>query len=437
MYSIGLDIGTTNISFALLDLKTGVPSRTFSVPSGSDVPFDDPDQPFSCQRIDVILSKVTEGLRSLVDAHPGEIASIGVTGQMHGIVYLDGALNPLGDLITWRDRRGNLPYRCGKTYSEYLSSVTGHHVPAGYGAVTLFHDFVSGLIPKGTEVIATIMDFVAAKLSGSGRILMHPQNAAAIGLFDIASGSFDRAAIIKAGLDCSLFPEIASEECTVLGRYEGTVPVTVALGDNQASFIGSVKDPSSYGLVNVGTGSQVSLVTSSLKAAPGIEIRPFVDGKYLAVGSAICGGKALAYLASLIGDIVDVSGGSRDPYDIINEVMGSSCERSPLTVDTRFFGTREDPSVRGSISSITGENLTLKNLIGGFLDGISGELYELYTRMPESSSNPVLIGSGSGLRKNPSLKARIERDFGKKVTLPEYEEEAAVGAARYAARAVI
>ena len=88
--------------------------------------------------------------------------------------------------------------------------------------------------------------------------------------------------------------DITADYC-IAGEYKG-IPVSVAIGDNQASFLGSVSNMNESFLINVGTGSQISIVSDYPITAEGIECRPYVDGKYLIVGAALCGGRAYSLL---------------------------------------------------------------------------------------------------------------------------------------------
>ena len=438
MYALGFDIGTTNIAGVLLNLEDGTVAKTVTVKNDSAVKAgsEGADGLFAMQDVAVIAARTFELFDVLaVDVGLDKIASIGFTGQMHGIVYLDVNRNPVSHLITWQDRRGNALFDGRRTYAEHASKVTGCNLSAGYGAVTYFYDSLNGLVPEDAVAVSTVYDYIAGVLGGVTENIAHPGSAASIGLYDIKKNRFDEKAIKKLGLDFSFFPEIA-EEYTVLGKAAGLVPVTVGIGDNQASFIGAVRDFKRSVLVNVGTGSQVSVVTDRVRKADGIEIRPFVDGSYLAVGSALCGGKSLGVLADLVKDIASRAGSTDiDPYELIKASVPAGNSPSPLSVDTRFSGSRKSPMQTGSITNITPGSLTLENLSAGFCDGISRELSDLYKTLTAlTGPRPLIVGSGGGIKKNPALSARTARDFsGGSFTLSPIEEEAAAGAALYGA----
>ena len=116
----------------------------------------------------------------------------------------------------------------------------------------------------------------------------------------------------------------------------------------------------------------------------------------------------------------------------MDRLTGQDAAPAGLTVDTRFDGTRSEPALRGSITGISVDNLTPRALADGFMNGIAEELYGLYRAMGDVSVH-TLIGSGNGLRANPALCRAVERRFGMPLTLTDTREEAALGAAIYAA----
>ena len=63
-------------------------------------------------------------LLTISDFITEDIAVIGITGQMHGIVYTDCNGMAISPLYTWQDGRGNLPY--GDTTYE----AGGQNIPA-------------------------------------------------------------------------------------------------------------------------------------------------------------------------------------------------------------------------------------------------------------------------------------------------------------------
>ena len=66
-----------------------------------------------------------------------DIGCVGLTGQMHGIVYVDAAGQLLSPLYTWQDETGAQPGPDGKSTAARLTARTGYPLASGYGLVTL------------------------------------------------------------------------------------------------------------------------------------------------------------------------------------------------------------------------------------------------------------------------------------------------------------
>ena len=114
------------------------------------------------------------------------------------------------------------------------------------------------------------------------------------------------------GMDTSILPEVTGD-VAVLGKYKG-IPVTAALGDNQASFLGSVGFRENTILLNMGTGGQISVLSDQLFSGEGIEASPFVNGKYLLVGASLCGGRAYATLEKFFRRFMKRATGNDEHY---------------------------------------------------------------------------------------------------------------------------
>jgi sedoheptulokinase len=256
---------------------------------------------------------------------------------------------------------------------------------------------------------------------------MDATNAASLGCFDPVRRDFRRGDMDSVHIDARFFPEVTSS-FPALGEARPGLPVFAAAGDNQASFLGSVRDIHSTVLFNVGTGSQVSLRVDSPDDIPGLDVRPFPFSGSLAVGAALCGGRAYALLRSFFERTLRLfaAGEPSVSWDTMNAVAGPA-----LSVDTRFSGTRDDPSIRGSIAGIDSDSFTPEHLIVGVREGIAAELLGFFGRVPAARRAQVgsLTGSGNALRLNPALRAVFERHLGVRMNLPAHGEETSFGAA--------
>jgi sedoheptulokinase len=418
---LGLDIGTTTVCGVVLDengklVSTVTEANTFASSDGA-ARMQDADGIFAlCARI----------YREAYEKF--HIRSIGVSGQMHGILYVDADGKAVSPLYSWQDERGNLSFE-NSTYAETLSLRSGHKMATGFGCTSVFYDFVNNVIPKNAVSFCTIGDYITMRLANRNQPLLNETNAESIGLYDLKNHRWDFQAISLVGLPFSLFPEV-SVNVEGLGKTTDDVSVFTAIGDNQASVYGAERSPDTV-IVNIGTGSQVSVITDEYHTPPvGCEIRPYFNGRYLILGCALCGG----YSYQLLKDFFNTISEKEITYETMNNWAESALNAHLPTTYPLFRGTRTNPALRASICDLSENNFNAQTLTLSVLKGISKELKNFYdTIILITGKRAHLIGSGNAIRMNPVLRHIIETDYGMALNIPSHKEEAAFGAALLAA----
>jgi sedoheptulokinase len=436
---IGLDIGTTSICGVAYELPEGKTRRAITVPNRSAIA--ESGNAEEGQHPDQLLDTVEQILRTLTFHYP-DIEGIGVTGQMHGVLYTDHEGHAVSPLYTWQDQKGRIPAGDGDTLVDRLVRECGYPLATGFGLVTHSALHQLGKVPTEAVRLCTIADFIAMRLTKGRNPIMDASNAASIGFFDVALGQFDMGALRQAGINPNILPPVVPS-IAVVGETETGVPVFNAIGDNQASVLGSVADLRTSLLLNVGTGGQLSAYSERYFAVEGLETRPFPGGGYLLVGASLAGGKSYAMLEEFFRSVLKAFWAEGEADKTVHELYGKmealldrlvSADYG-LTVRTQFFGTRLQPDRKGAIEGIGPANFTPEHLIYGFLAGLTEELYAFYLLLPEEirRSSETLTGSGNGLRRNRHLRRLCEERFGLQLRFPDSCEEAAVGAALHAA----
>jgi len=437
MIGIGIDIGTTTICGVLFDNETDMVIKAVTYSNDSFIYY--PETWKKRQNPVRILEIVYKILDELLEQEP-VVSAIGLTGQMHGILYVDRDGNAVSNLYTWQDGCGEECTENGERYSELLGRMTGYPMATGFGMVTHFYNLMTCSVPENAWRLCTIQDYIGLRLTGRHEPLSHASDAASFGGYSLGRNEFDRNVLTAAGIDCSILPEV-TDDYAVLGSFHG-IPVAVAIGDNQASFLGAVKDPDNTLLVNIGTGSQISVMTTSAEFTENTEVRPFLKDSYLLVGSSLCGGRAYAALESFFRSYVRELGlPDEAQYETMQRLAEQMYRMQTVEkpeVSTTFYGTRRNPNLRGSIRNLTLDNLTPAHFIVGFLEGTVAELWQLYEEMkPVLQKEPaVLTGSGNGLRRNKVWQNITEGMFGMKLHMTAHQEEASCGAAVFALNAV-
>ncbi len=427
MRAIGLDIGTTSISAVVLDAKTGLVERSWTIPNPGFIRSDHAWE--RLQDADGIAVSA-EGLLHEILASWPDISVIGLTGQMHGIVYLDKAGRAISPLITWQDERGNLAGDDGLSVCEAIAERYHVKTYSGYGLISHLYNLQTDTVPGSAAALATAADYLGMRLTGAESPVLHSSMAASLGLYDIGAHTWRRDILAAFGEEGRILPRVL-RKFEILGSCRG-IPVCIAVGDNQASFLGSVRNAGEEILVNMGTGGQISMMTCGVIEAEDVETRPFNEEAYLAVGASLCGGRAYAMLAAFMKDCAEAFGGNtEDVYAVMEQLLAAPASADPLRIDARFAGTREHPGHRGSITGISMDNFTPAELVRAMLGGMVQELWDLYRTMNPNQTvrHQRIIASGNGMRRNRCLQNIAAERFGMTLELSAQTEEAACGAA--------
>ena len=436
MNLLGIDIGTTSICMVLYDPKKRKIVEKQSVQNAflSAEGF--------LQDADEIVKNVEDMLKTWKDI---SFDAVGISSQMHGIVYVSDSGMAVSPLYTWKNPWGNRPFKDGESFARYIAGRTGYPLYTGYGTVTHFYLQTTGNIPGDAVGFVDIGGYLAMRLTGAKNPVVNPSLGASFGCFNIRSGDFDVEALEKLGIATEFYPRVCPWT-EIVGRYYGK-KVFTALGDHQASFLAAVEDREKSIGINVGTGAQVSVYGPFLpgeqfsdeKKSLSCEVRPFPGGGYLYTGASLNGGKVYERLALFFGEVCRLFTGITPDVPDVYEKMGqiaASQKKTSLTACPNLYGAREGKKAgeNSGFFGLTEENFHPGDLIRSYVHAMAVELFKLYETFPErvKKEKTQIVASGNGLGKNPRLCEEVERVFGLPVIFSPFEEEAAAGAAIFA-----
>ncbi len=106
-YLLGIDIGSSSVKTAIIEINTGKLAATAFSPA-EEMPIEAPKTGFAEQDPDrwwQELQQALQKLRQQVPFQGDEVAAIGISYQMHGLVCVDNAGQPLRPSIIWCDGR--------------------------------------------------------------------------------------------------------------------------------------------------------------------------------------------------------------------------------------------------------------------------------------------------------------------------------------------
>lgn len=465
MIALGLDIGTTTIAAVAYDVDAHrLLARVTAPHDASCTPADKLRLGWAeidlARSFAIALSAMQQVVGQL-DEQSARVRRIGVTGQMHGVAFLDANLWPVRPAITWQDQRtttsvADFIARCG---GEEAFAHMGCLPAAGYLGPTLAWLRQHDRLPRA--VACFIPDAVASMLTAARPRAAHRRRespmtdatlAASSGIYDIVSREWDQHMLSALGLSDVLLPAVGAAgadlgflDGAIAGRLGLTAEVVVGvpLGDHQASLVGSAADQVGCVHINIGTSSQISAVVdrfSPVDTVHGIETRPFPGRRYLRSGAGLCGGEAFALLRRFFEATATLLGCEPPPSHEAYAAMMRAASAVPsgadgLRADVHFDGARYRPAVAAALTFLRRANFTPAHVARAVLEGIVDELWQFFEAMQaEGIRASRLIGSGNALRSNPLLVEILSSRFGLPVQLAQWEEEAAVGAAIVAAR---
>lgn len=444
---LGLDLGTTKIAMLVYDAETNSIMKRVSFPHGA--------LRISGQRREIEPESIK---RMVLDAmgrltHRRNIKGIGISTQMHGCLFVDAKNRPMSNLITWQDERCLQPHPKNPklNYLEKILRTTGaeHFINTGTGICsgflgpTVFWFSEQKKLPKSSRV-CFLGDYIASILTGAP-VSPDITDAGSSGFFDIKNKRWLWSVIEKLRIPAEIFPG-AGEPGSVLGSLNGgassltglslNIPVLRSIGDNQASIIGSAGTLENTLLLNIGTGSAVSLKIKNFMRREMLDTRYFYENTYILVGAALCGGRALKLFRDFLAEADPRADGNlREPYEVINRLLKNYRPApSGLLCGTFFAGTRHDPARTGFIAGIREENFHVKDFLASLLEGMLFELHG-FAEMMGDGHYRVISGAGNAMRKNQALGRIAASLFNRPVRISRSEEEAALGAALLAARA--
>lgn len=246
---------------------------------------------------------------------PAQIAAIGISGQMHGAVFVDAADEVLRPCLIWAD---------GRTVEQVaqinacipraeLIAINGNAANTSFTAAKVL--WVRQHEPEiyaRTRHILLPKDYLRLRLTGQPA--SDVSDASATLLFDLAARDWSPTLLHAFGIDANLLPPvyestaltgtISAEAARATGLVAGT-PVAAGGGDAECSAFGLGLAGTREGelLCSIGTSGQVFTVTDRPVIDPAGRIHSLchvVPGRWHVMGAIMAGGVSLRWLRDLL-----------------------------------------------------------------------------------------------------------------------------------------
>jgi xylulokinase len=364
-----------------------------------------------------------------------QVKAIGLTGQMHGSVFLDRRHRVLRPAILWNDQRtaaeaAEIEERVGQ---RRLLTLTGNRALTGFTAPKvlwlrrhepdLFRSLRHLLLPK---------DYLRLRLTGE--LATDVADASGTLLFDVRARQWSAQVMRALDLDDGLLPAalespavsagVTASAAADLGLPEGT-PVVAGAGDQAAGAVGAGAVSPGVVMVSIGTSG----VVFTAAERPAVERRGrlhafchAVPGLWHVMGVMLSAGGSLAWLASTLGkseehlsEVARLSAAGAGGLLFLPYLSG---ERTP----------HADPLARGAFVGLTASHGP-GDLARAVMEGVAFGLrdcLELVRALRLPVQEVRLIGGGA---RSPLWKQIVADVFGLPILGLKAEEGAAYGAA--------
>ena len=416
---VGLDVGTTGAKALALAPDGGVLAR-----AEEGYPLATPRPGWSEQDPEDWFRACERALAGLgVDAP----AAIGLSGQMHGLVLLDGRNRVLRPAILWNDQRtaaecAEIEERVGP---ETLVELTGNRALTGFTAPKLL--WVRNHEPDVFAQVRHVLlpkDYVRFRLTGERATDV--ADASGTLLFDVARRIWSAEVCAALEVPQDWLPP-AHESPLVAGETGGAVPVAAGAGDQAAGAIGvGVDRPGALSLV-LGTSGVVFAALPEYAAEAEGRLHVFchaVPGTWHAMGVMLSAAGSLRWLRDAIAP-------GHDFEPLVDEAERWGPGSEGLTFLPYLAGERTphaDPDARGAFVG-----LSLRHdrgaLVRACLEGVAYGLRDALELLRELGVEPGTGRvSGGGARSDLWLRI-VASVLGVTLERTAAEEGAAYGAA--------
>jgi xylulokinase len=443
---LGIDIGTSATKTLLINPKGQILSE-----AGSGYRLYHPKPLWSEQEPDdwwrATVKTVREAIKK-AKVKAADVKAIGLSGQMHGSVFLDKKGQVIRPALLWNDQRtaaecDEIEKRAGGR-SELIRMVANPAL-TGFTAPKIL--WLRNREPKHFDKTVKILlpkDDVRRRMTGE--FATDVSDASGMLLLDVARRDWSRELLSKLELDESLFARCYESE-EVTGRLTSAAAKELGLttdclvvggaGDCAANGVGTGVVSGGVLSTSIGTSGIMFVHSDKVEIDPQGRLHTFchaVHGKWHMMGVSLTGGGALQWFTEkLCGEL---SKGKKNAFEVLN----AEARDIPAGCEGLFFlpylaGERTphaDPDARGCFIGLTLKH-TRGHMVRAIMEGVAYAMRDSLSIIQEMGVPVKQIRASGGGSKSP-LWRQIQADaFGQKVVTINAEQGPAYGVALLAA----
>ncbi|MCL2079372.1 MAG: xylulokinase [Oscillospiraceae bacterium] len=444
-YLIGIDIGTSGTKTALFD-EFGVLCGSATV----EYPLHQPQNGWAEQDPSDWWDACVKSLKEVLakaNIAAEDIAGIGFSGQMHGLVMLGEDGEVIRNSIIWCD--GRTAKECDEITrlvgASRLIELTANPALTSFTAGNIL--WVKNNEPDNFKRCRHILlpkDYIRYKLTGN--FGMEASDASGMNMLDINTRDWSKEVLGKLGIDASMLPEvkeacdvagyITKEAALLTGLKEGT-PVVYGGGDNMAAAIGTGVVDSGKAFITIGTSGVLFAHSDSVAVDLKGRVNTFcsaVPGAWAVFGCSLAAGLSFQWMRNnfFTQEMKEAKELGQNIYD----QMTDSASKVPIGADRLIFlpylmGERSpilDPNARGVFFGLSAIH-TKYDMLRAVMEGVVYALRQSLDVLRELGVGFSEIYATGGGARSPLWRQMIADVFELPVTTIQNREGPALGAA--------
>jgi len=431
-YLLGIDIGTSGTKALLMDEAGAIKAR-----SVQEYPLHTPRPLWSEQDPEDWWRATCAAIRHVLQQSgvaPSQVAGVGLSGQMHGAVFLGEGDQVLRRAILWNDQRtqAECDWIMDTIGRDRVVELTLNPVLTGFtaGKIVWVRNHEPEIYAKTRKVLLP-KDFIRLRLTGE--YATEVSDASGTSLFNVAKRQWAEEMLDGSGIPRSWMPRVyESPETTgritpqasaMTGLAEGT-PVVGGGGDQAAGAVGNGIVETGIVSSTVGTSGVVFAFADQPVMDPKLRLHTFchaVPGKWHVMGVMLSAGGSLQWYRDAFceAEKAEAARTGKDPYELIT----SQAAQAPVGCEGLIFlpyltGERTpypDPHARGVFFGIT-RRCTRAYFARAILEGVAFGLRDSFEIMREMRLPITQVRASGGGARSP-LWRQIQTDV---TNLPHY-----------------
>lgn len=444
---LGIDIGTSGTKAIAID-----PQGKVLATASASYPCHHPRPLWSEQAPDDWWRAVVETIRQIVKQgklKKGDVKGIGLSGQMHGSVFLDRHNKVLRPAILWNDQRTaaeceEIERRAGGR--KKLIGMVANPALTGFTAPKIL--WLRNHEPKHFDRLAKVLlpkDEIRRRLTGE--YATEVSDASGTLLLDVAKRSWSRKLLQQLDLDPTLLPEVY-ESHQVTGTLTPQVAEMLGLstdclvvggaGDCAAGAIGNGIVKKGIVSTSLGTSGVVFAYSETPQVDPQGRLHTFchaVEGKWHMMGVTLSAAGSLEWLVETIEGRAGVPPSAERYRQYIDQAAAVPAGSDGLYFLPYLSGERTphaDPLARGAFVGLTLSH-TQGHLTRSVLEGVTYSLRDCLAIMEEMGIEGREIRTTGGGAKSEFWRQMQADMFGKRVVTMASDEGPCMGVALLAA----